>query len=96
MTRRRPQIPGPGRDWRALATDPPQRRLGLVGTARADLPEHAHDARPDDVTVRVRTRPDGSRCALVIASVVLETPADVRAVAKRLEAAADALEDLRS
>lgn len=79
MTRRLPSKPGPGRDFRALAGGP-------------DLPERAHDRRPDDVTIRVRTRPDGTRCALVIASVVLERPADVRELARRLGAAAEALE----
>ena len=76
---RRPPKPGPSRDWRALAADRP-------------LPEHAHDAGPDDVRVTLRTRADGTRVVLLVGTVALERPGDVRAVARRLDAAADALE----
>ena len=78
MNRRRP-TPGPARDWRALAERP--------------LPERAHDGDPDDVRVTLRTRPDGTRVVLLIATVALERPTDVRAVAERLARAADALEE---
>ena len=93
MTRRRTPKPGPGRDFRALGDPPAQRRLPVpVATGPAELPEHAHDAGPDAVSIRVRRRPDGSRVVVLIASVVLERAQDVAAVVRRLGLAGDVLE----
>ena len=86
---RRASTPGPGRDFRAVAADRPRRAAGTPSPA---VPDHALEDDPDAVVIRARRRDDGSRYVLLHGSVVLTRALDVRAVAARLAAAADALE----
>lgn len=96
MNRRCPTKSCPGQDFRAVAADRPQRTLGLpvrTAPAAAALPYYVLDDGPDAVSIRARRRADGSRYVLVTGTAVLTTAADVRALARRLDAAAGALED---
>ena len=101
MKRRRPPRPSPAKDWRAVAADRPQRVIPLpIRTGPATAAERApdpsldavRDRDVDAVVIRVRRRDDGTGYVLVVASAAFDRPADVRAVAGRLAAAADALE----
>ena len=85
MTHRRSSKPGPGRDFRALAADPPQGRHSIT----------CHVERDDDaadVELRVRVNSEGARYALLTAAHRFTDAGAVRALADRLYAAADALE----
>ena len=87
MSARRSPRPGPGKDFRAVAADRPQRRLPLpVIDDRADPDALA------DVELVVRRRAGGGRSLRVRVDAVLVDAAVVRRLAERLGRAADALE----
>ena len=88
--------PGSG-DGTAAAPAGAERAVDVaLGTPGGGAPDPALDAvretSLDAVVIRVRRRGDGTGYVLLVAGVALERPADVRALASRLQAAARTLD----